>query len=188
MTADRAEGPTVEPPPGVPCGPRPLTEGLAGFVASPGFDAVPPDVVPVVRNGFVDTLAALLGGRDEPVTRAALAFALRRRGAGEATLLLGRERSGVSEAAFANATAAHALDFDDMALNGHPSVVLVPALLAAGEPLAATPSACDAVRASSPRRCATAAAAATVPITPVGCQPLPCIGSGSRAASSAQTS
>lgn len=120
----------------------PLTEGLAGFVASPGFfDPVPADVVPVVRNGFVDTLAALLGGRDEPVTRAALEFALRRRGAGDSALLLGRERAGASEAAFVNATAAHALDYDDMALNGHPSVVLVPALLAAGEPLRATDAA-----------------------------------------------
>jgi len=117
----------------------PLTEGLAGFVASPGFfDPVPADVVPVVRNGFVDTLAALLGGRDEPVTRAALAFALRRRGGGESALLLGPERACAGEAAFVNATAAHALDYDDMALNGHPSVVLVPALLAAGEPLGAS--------------------------------------------------
>lgn len=113
--------------------PLPLTEGLARFVASPGVDALPADVVPVIRNGFVDTIAVLLGGRDEPVTRAALAFARRRRGIGEATLLLGPERAGASEAAFVNATAAHALDYDDMALNGHPSVVMVPALLAAGE-------------------------------------------------------
>ena len=134
--ADR-EVPAVARVAGGP-GPLPLTEGLAGFVAAPGFDAAPADVVPVIRNGFVDTLAALLGGRDEPVTRAALAFALRRGGAGESTLLLGAGRAGASEAAFANATAAHALDYDDMALNGHPSVVLVPALLAAGEPLGAT--------------------------------------------------
>lgn len=48
------------------------------------------------------------------------------------------------------------------------------------------PSACPAVVGSAPRRCATAAA--TVPITLVGCQPLPCSWSGSRPTNSAQTS
>jgi len=37
-----------------------------------------------------------------------------------------------------NATAGHALDFDDVALGGHPSTVLVPAVLAAGQHLNAT--------------------------------------------------
>jgi len=38
----------------------PLTQALGAFVASPGFDAVPQDVLPTVRNGFIDTLACLL--------------------------------------------------------------------------------------------------------------------------------
>lgn len=111
----------------------PLTQGLAQFVAAPGFDAVPDDVLPLVRNGFIDTVATLLSGRGEPVTQAALAFASRRGGGDEASVLVGRRRLGACDAAFVNAVSAHALDYDDMALSGHPSVVLVPALLAAGE-------------------------------------------------------
>ena len=42
------------------------------------------------------------------------------------------------EAAWINGTAAHALDYDDVALRGHPSTVLVPAILAEGESLGAT--------------------------------------------------
>lgn len=119
----------------------PLTLGLAAFVAAPGFGAVPDDVLPVVRNGFVDTVATLLSGRAEPVTRAALAHAARRGGAGPSRALLGPTRLPAADAAFVDGVSAHALDYDDMALNGHPSVVLVPALLAAGEPLRASDAA-----------------------------------------------
>jgi 2-methylcitrate dehydratase PrpD len=44
----------------------------------------------------------------------------------------------MSGAALTNGTAAHALDYDDVALEGHPSVVLVPAILAEGERLGAS--------------------------------------------------
>ncbi|WP_298234266.1 MmgE/PrpD family protein [uncultured Azohydromonas sp.] len=110
-----------------------LTQGLGGFVAAPGFATVPDDVLPTLRNGFIDTLACLLSGLREPVTRAAHQVAASRGPVPQARVLLGRERLSAPDAAFVNAVSAHALDYDDMALNGHPSVVLVPALLAAGE-------------------------------------------------------
>lgn len=110
-----------------------LTVGLGEFVASPGFVAVPPDVLPTLRNGFIDTLACLLSGRLEPVTQAAHRLAASRGNVPESGVLLGGDRISALDAAFINAVSAHALDYDDMALNGHPSVVLVPALLAAGE-------------------------------------------------------
>ena len=52
-----------------------LTHTLGAFVASPGLEAVPKDVLPTIRNGFIDTLACLLSGRQEHVTRAALELA-----------------------------------------------------------------------------------------------------------------
>jgi 2-methylcitrate dehydratase PrpD len=57
---------------------------------------------------------------------------------GDASLYLTGPRVPAPEAAFVNATAAHALDFDDVALRGHPSTVLVPAILAEGEVLGAS--------------------------------------------------
>ncbi len=120
---------------------QPLTQGLAGFVAAPGFDAVPDDIRPALRNAFIDTLACLFSGRTEPVTQAALKFARQRAPVPEAQVLLSGERLAAPDAAFVNAVAGHALDFDDMALSGHPSVVMVPALLAAGEACSSTDAA-----------------------------------------------
>ena len=118
----------------------PLTQALGAYVAAPGFDSVAPDVLPLVRNGFIDTLACLLSGRQEPVTLAACELASARGTGVESTVLLGRQKLGAMDAAFINAVSAHALDYDDMALNGHPSVVLVSALLATGQALRASDS------------------------------------------------
>jgi 2-methylcitrate dehydratase PrpD len=59
-------------------------------------------------------------------------------GPGEATLYLSDERCPAPDAAWINGTAAHALDYDDVALRGHPSTVLVPAILAEAEALDAS--------------------------------------------------
>lgn len=121
--------------------PTSLTQGLGHFVATPGFPEAPDDLAPLIRNGIIDTLACLLAGRHETVTQSALQVATRRASTPEASVLLGRQRLCAQDAAFVNAVAAHALDYDDMALNGHPSVVLVCALLSACEAAGATDAA-----------------------------------------------
>ena len=70
---------------------------------------------------------------------------LRQSSAAEASLLLGPRKAASADAALVNGAAGHALDFDDVALGGHPSTVLVPAILAEGERLDA--SGADALRA-----------------------------------------
>jgi len=113
-----------------------LTEQLAHFVARPAFDSLPGDAIRVVRSGFIDTIATMLAGRDEPVTRIVRDHVrAKRSNLTEATLLLGEERAGAADAALVNGVAAHALDYDDVALAGHPSTVLVPAVLAEAETL-----------------------------------------------------
>ena len=44
-----------------------LTESLARFAADPGFRAVPEEAARIVTTGFIDTVATLLAGRNEPV-------------------------------------------------------------------------------------------------------------------------
>jgi aconitate decarboxylase len=51
----------------------------------------------------------------------------------EASFLLTSEMATCADATLINGAAGHALDFDDVALGGHPSTVLVPAVLAAGQ-------------------------------------------------------
>ncbi len=58
-------------------------------------------------------------------------------GPAESTLYFSDERMPAPAAAWINSTAGHVLDYDDVAL-GHPSVVIVPAILAEGEALDAS--------------------------------------------------
>ncbi len=121
-----------------------LTDSIADFVS--GGCAVTEEAARIVRSGFIDTSATMIAGRNEAVVRIVRDFVTARRSvATEARLLFTRERAAAADAALVNATAAHALDYDDVAIGGHPSTVLVPALLAEGERLNA--SGADALRA-----------------------------------------
>jgi aconitate decarboxylase len=121
-----------------------LTDSIADFVS--GGTAVPEEAARIVRGGFIDSIATMIAGRNEAVVRIVRDFVTARRSvATEARLLFTRESAAAVDAALVNATAAHALDYDDVAIGGHPSTVLVPALLAEGERLGA--SGADALRA-----------------------------------------
>src|SRR5581483_7255308 len=72
------------------------------------------------------------GARDPvvPMVDRALAGA---DGAELASLVPTGTRRKAEDAALVNGVAAHVLDYDDVTLDGHPSAVLVPAILAQGE-------------------------------------------------------
>ncbi len=111
-----------------------LTEQLADFIAHPERLLLDDKVLRTVRTGFVDTVGVMLAGRDEPVTHIVRKLVESRHSTRQdARLLLGAHRAPTRDAALVNATSGHALDYDDVGLMGHPSVVLVPALLAEGE-------------------------------------------------------
>jgi 2-methylcitrate dehydratase PrpD len=90
------------------------------------------------ERAFVDTVAVLVAGADDPSVRIVAAMIDERDGA-VVSLASGRRMSARS-AALLDGTSAHALDYDDVddALVSHPSAVLVPALLAAGQQHGAT--------------------------------------------------
>jgi aconitate decarboxylase len=115
-----------------------LTEGIAQFAAHPEALRIEDAVRNTVRNGFTDTVGVMLASRDAPVTNVVRRFVSERRSTrADARLLFDVERASSRDAALVNATAGHAIDYDDVGLQGHPSVVLVPALLAEGERLRA---------------------------------------------------
>ncbi len=118
--------------------PAPLTRTLARFAASLGYEGLPPKAVDAVRLGFTDCVAAMFAGQTEPVARIVREALGTRGAAGEARLCFGQERASAPEAALANGVTGHALDYDDVALAGHPSVVLVPAILAEADALGAS--------------------------------------------------
>ncbi|MDF2462171.1 MAG: MmgE/PrpD family protein [Ramlibacter sp.] len=109
-----------------------LTESLARLTA--GRMALSGEAEAIIAGGFIDAIGCMLAGAREPAVEAVLSVVRARAGGpAPARLLLGAERASPQDAALVNGTAAHALDYDDVALTGHPSAVLVPALLAEGE-------------------------------------------------------
>lgn len=113
-----------------------LTSELTAFTSNPRFPHLPDRAVEIVQSGFADTIGTMIAGRNESVVKIAQQFvAARQSSAAEATLVFGSLKASSADAALVNGCAGHALDFDDVALGGHPSTVLVPAILAEGERL-----------------------------------------------------
>lgn len=115
------------------CLPAPLTQDLARFIVD--LREVPHAALDVARTGVIDAIGLMLAARAEPVVQAVRA-AVRCGAAGTdagASVLFSSERMRPGDAAFVNATAAHAFAMDDVAFGCHPSAMLLPALLAEAE-------------------------------------------------------
>jgi 2-methylcitrate dehydratase PrpD len=110
-----------------------LTMSLGQFVADLSPNRLPEEAARVARMGFIDTIGTMIAGRNEDSVR--IMTETLAPGDGSATLTFGDRKAPAPEAAWINGTAAHALDYDDVALRGHPSTVLVPAILAEAEHL-----------------------------------------------------
>ncbi len=111
-----------------------LTAELGRFVASLQADAWPETASATVRRGIADCVGVAFAGAREPVVARVMALVQPAPG-GEARLWIDGRVAPAADAAFANAVAAHALDFDDTGLDGHPSVVLGPVVVAEAERL-----------------------------------------------------
>ncbi|MBV9782910.1 MAG: MmgE/PrpD family protein [Acidisphaera sp.] len=110
-----------------------LTQQTGAFIAAHRFGALPEQAVAIARLGFTDCLSVMITGRTEPVVRIVRETMTRLKETEDWRLWLGAERASAPDAALVNGVAAHALDYDDVALGGHPSAVLVPAILAEAE-------------------------------------------------------
>lgn len=105
-----------------------ITMELAAFVGCFDGRSIPSEARRIALKGIIDCAGVLLAGSSEEAP-AILERTLASE-KGEARLYFGERRARAPEAAWINATAAHALDFDDVAIKGHPSAVLLPTLLA----------------------------------------------------------
>lgn len=121
-----------------------LTQALAAYVARPVLGPRQARAEAIARQGMTDTIAVALAASNETVTRIALDYARGLAGASDAgaPLWFGGEALPPAQAAFVNGVASHALDYDDVALSGHPSTALTPAILAQGHAQRASGSDC----------------------------------------------
>ena len=88
-----------------------------------------------LRHAALDTLAVILSGVQEDVTRHVVGTLVNGSETGEATVVGHRLRASLSGAALANGTMGHACDYDDNSWTmwGHPTAPVLPAVLAAAE-------------------------------------------------------
>ncbi|MCJ8150257.1 MmgE/PrpD family protein [Shinella sedimenti] len=110
-----------------------LSRELAARVVALDPNSFDPDAAKWARNAIADMIGCTLLGAPTDTTDAARMPELY--GAGSCLVLGRRERLGMLDAAFVNGTAGHALDYDDTSksLSGHPTVIIVPGLLALAE-------------------------------------------------------
>jgi 2-methylcitrate dehydratase PrpD len=112
-----------------------VTEKLAEFAASTDYDSLPEEVVTAAKRAVLDTLAVTVAGCREEAAAIITAYVRELGAAGEAGVVGSGFQTAASEAALANGTLAHALDYDDVSTSvlGHPSAPLLPAVLALAE-------------------------------------------------------
>lgn len=112
-----------------------LTAELGRFLENIRYEQLPSSTLPLVRNAFTDTVGVIMVGITEPVVDIVRRTLVATEGKGEARMCLSALTASAPDAALVGGTAGHALDYDDHSLTGHPSTVLVPAILAEGEKL-----------------------------------------------------
>jgi len=112
-----------------------MTERVASFIVDSRYEALPEEVVTAARRAILDTLGVTLAGAAEAGSRILLDSIEALGEAGTASVFGTGLRSSVPQAALANGTLGHALDFDDVnvSMRGHPSIPVLPAVLALAE-------------------------------------------------------
>ena len=117
------------------------TEALASFAIGMESASFPPVVVREARRHIIDCIGAALAGFTDPCARIITTVARSYGGQPESTLWGDGSRVSAHNAALANGTIAHAVDYDDTnyAMPGHETVAVLPAVLAVGERLEEDP-------------------------------------------------
>jgi len=114
---------------------RTLIQRLAERIRAFGPAQMTPQAVVLARTAIIDTLGVALAGSAEPCTTNLLRTPGVAEALGPCTVFGTDRRTSALDATFVNATASHALDYDDFSepLGGHQSVPLVAPLVAIAE-------------------------------------------------------
>src|SRR4051795_10327987 len=114
---------------------RDLTRILAERASAVSYDALPETVRALARQCVLDYFGVALAGADDPLVAILLDELAEAGGNPQASLIGHAARLPALSAALVNGAIGHALDYDDanLAMPGHPSVAILPGLLALAE-------------------------------------------------------
>ncbi len=117
-----------------------VTAQLASFVVETTFADVPSLAYTRAKEAMLDGLGCALVGSPTPSGKLMTQYVRARSEIPRAAVIGSGFKTSAPLAALANATLAHALDFDDVnwSMSGHPTVPLLPAVLALGQEIHAS--------------------------------------------------
>ena len=117
-----------------------ITAKIGQFVSETAAKDLPEDALEQARRAIMDYIGVSLAGSREELGRMVVDYAKSMGGVGKSTIIGSGLQTSPSLAALANGTMGHAMDYDDyaMAIGGHPSVALAPAIFAIGETVGAS--------------------------------------------------
>lgn len=113
-----------------------ITHSLCQTIERISFADLPAEAVAEAKLCLIDWLGVTLGGAHEPLTEILIDVTGALGGRKQASLVGRKLKTSMVNAALINGSASHALDFDDVhfMMMGHPTVPVMPALLALAEP------------------------------------------------------
>ncbi len=109
-----------------------LTRAIAEFAAALEPQAIPEACRRGARIGMLDCVGVMIAGAKEEAPRIVAAMVATSTANDGAPEIPSGRNLAPADAALVNGTAGHVLDYDDVAIDGHPSAVLTPAILAEG--------------------------------------------------------
>lgn len=115
-----------------------LTEALATFVVETSYEHLPEEATERAKTHILDCIGVMLAGSRHEVGKHIIQFVKTAGGNPQSSVITGGFKTSAPNAALANGTMGHALDYDDDSdsIIGHPTTVILPAILALGENLA----------------------------------------------------
>ena len=113
-------------------------ERIVKFIVETDYGNIPEKARQVAKNAILDWVGVTIAGSREPVAQITTSYAKRLNVIDEAGVIGGAFRTSTELAAWVNGAAGHALDYDDtfpnsVGYNFHPTVPILPAVLALGE-------------------------------------------------------
>jgi 2-methylcitrate dehydratase PrpD len=112
-----------------------LTKTLVDFITGFKYDSIPKDVAAASKKAILDYLGVTIAGSRENTGKIITEFVKNAGGNPDSGVIASGFKTSPFNAALANGTMGHALDFDDECESwcSHPTVGMLPAILALGE-------------------------------------------------------
>lgn len=114
-----------------------LTKKIAEYVQETKWEQIPPDAAEASKLHILDTLGCMIAGSRERAPEIVNSYVESLGSRGECSVIPTSQKTSAPYAALANGVSGHVLDYDDYDWSSmaHPSITVLPAVLALGEQL-----------------------------------------------------